>query len=393
MTGLVSENLTSMQRKTVVLVCMVDSIHVARWLAQFDPTEVKFILFPSGPNRVIHPRIIELIREGEKFDHQISLYPFGGRLSLMLWGLDRFLGDRLRGRILRQLLKKVKPDYVHALELQHAGYLTSRCLEDKTLTTPFIATNYGSDIFWFERFNKHKKRIQAVLNRAQRYSAECSRDVELAKKLGFNGLTLPVFPNSGSLDVGDFSIDTIEASRRKKIAIKGYQGWAGRAEAIVNALLKNPEVLDGFELNFYSVNLRLVPKLLWLRWRHGIKVNIFAKGALSHDQLMSLLSESRIYIGASMTDGISTSFLEATAMGAFPIQTSTACVREWAVNGFCGEVLDDLGPNSIIQAIKKALAATEVPNSSFEEFRTALLKRVSKENATAVARQFYDLAL
>lgn len=380
-----------MTRKTVVLVCMVDSIHVARWIAQFDPKEVKFILFPSGPNRRVHPKIIELFHRGKKFDNQISIFPFGGRLSLLLWGFDRVAGNRIRGNLLKTLLKGIRPDYVHALELQNAGYLTARSLSDLGITTPFIATNYGSDIFWFARFDSHKRRIQAVLQRAQRYSAECSRDVQLARELGFQGMNLPVFPNSGGLEVADFVVEVPGSKERKKIAIKGYQGWAGKAEAIVDTLLLYPQVLSEFELNFYSVNLRLVPKLLWLRWRHRLSVKIFTKGALSHTNLMTLFSQSRIYIGASTTDGISTSFLEATAMGAFPIQTGTACVREWAVNGFCGEVLDDLEPASILQAIKRALTATTGPNEAFEEFRATLLRNVSKEKSVVIARQFYDL--
>jgi glycosyltransferase involved in cell wall biosynthesis len=204
-------------------------------------------------------------------------------------------------------------------------------------------------------------------------------------------MALPVFPNSGGLDVADFATENFENSSRKKIAIKGYQGWAGRAGAVVDALFKNPQILGEFELNFYSTNLVLLPKILWLKWRHGLRVKIFTKGALSHEQLMTLFSESRIYIGASITDGVSTSFLEASAMGAFPIQTGTACVREWAVNGFCGEVLDDLEPDSILQAIQRALNATEGPNEAFEEFRETLLQKISKEKAFAVARQFYDL--
>jgi glycosyltransferase involved in cell wall biosynthesis len=209
--------------------------------------------------------------------------------------------------------------------------------------------------------------------------------------MGFKGKALPDFPNSGGIDVSDFVAEIPDSKERKKITIKGYQGWAGRAEAVVDTLLQNPQLLGKFELNFYSVNLRLVPKLLWLRWRHRLSIKIFTKGALSHADLMSLFSQSRIYIGASITDGISTSFLEATAMGAFPIQTRTACVREWAVKGFCGEVLDDLEPDSILQAIQRALKATEGPNEAFEEFRETLLQKISKEKAFGVARQFYDL--
>ena len=115
MTGPVLEDLASMQRKTVVLVCMVDSIHVARWIAQFYPTEVKFILFPSGPNRRVHPKILEMIENGKSFDNKIRIVPFDGKLSLPLWALDRLFGDRIRGLLLRRILKKARPDFVHAL--------------------------------------------------------------------------------------------------------------------------------------------------------------------------------------------------------------------------------------------------------------------------------------
>jgi hypothetical protein len=45
-------------------------------------------------------------------------------------------------------------------------------------------------------------------------------------------------------------------------------------------------------------------------------------------------ANSRIYIGASRSDGISTSFLEALVLGAYPIQTNTSCGNEWVEKGF-----------------------------------------------------------
>jgi glycosyltransferase involved in cell wall biosynthesis len=54
---------------------------------------------------------------------------------------------------------------------------------------------------------------------------------------------------------------------------------------------------------------------------------------VTHDEMLAEFSQSRIYIGASKSDGISTSFLEALATGAFPIQTSTSCAGEWVESG------------------------------------------------------------
>jgi hypothetical protein len=61
----------------------------------------------------------------------------------------------------------------------------------------FIATNWGSDIFWFQRFPKHRAKLQALLKLADAYSAECHRDVALARELGFTGDALPVIPKAG----------------------------------------------------------------------------------------------------------------------------------------------------------------------------------------------------
>ena len=118
------------------------------------------------------------------------------------WALDRFFSDRIRGLLPRRVLKKVEPDFVHALDFQHAGNVTIRARKTKSLKTTFIATKYGSDIYWFQNFPKHKLRIQRILDRADRYSAERVRDVDLAKGLGFCGEVLPVIPNSGGLKWG-----------------------------------------------------------------------------------------------------------------------------------------------------------------------------------------------
>jgi glycosyltransferase involved in cell wall biosynthesis len=43
-----------------------------------------------------------------------------------------------------------------------------------------------------------------------------------------------------------------------------------------------------------------------------------------------------MYLGISVSDAISTSVLEAIAMGAFPIQSNTSCCEEWLVSDQSG---------------------------------------------------------
>jgi hypothetical protein len=370
---------------------MVDSIHVARWIAQFDPTEVKFILFPSGPNRRVHPKILEMIAEGKHHDNQVSIVPFGGKLSLPLWAIDRFFSDRIRGLLLRSVLKKASPDYIHALEFQHAGYVTLRALEDQRMKTPLIATNYGSDIYWFQRFPPHKRKIKALLARANLYSAECQRDYLLARELGFIGSELPLGPNAGGIKTDKTSLQLEIPSRRKTIAIKGYQGWVGRALIALEAIEMLKGELRGFEIVVYSANLKVVRRASQLKRRSGLNISVHKKSSLSHDEVLNIFEKSRIYVGLSASDGISTSLLEAMSMGAFPIQTSTSCADEWIVDGQSGILIRDITHQAISEAILWALKDDALVDGALADNQGKIRAKADPYVLKASARTFYGL--
>jgi glycosyltransferase involved in cell wall biosynthesis len=370
---------------------MVDSIHVARWIAQFDPTEVKFILFPSGPNRRVHPKILDLIATSKAHDNQIEIVPFGGKFSLPLWALDRFFSDRFRGLLLRSLLKKASPDYIHALEFQHAGYVTLRALEDQSIKTPLIVTNYGSDIYWFQRFPAHKKKIKALLARANLYSAECQRDYLLARELGFIGSELPLGPNAGGIKTDETSLRLEIPSRRKTIAIKGYHGWVGRALIALEAVEMLKDELRGFKIVIYSANCKVARKASQLRRKSGLNIFVHKKGSLSHQEVLDIFSKARIYIGLSMSDGISTSLLEAMSMGAFPIQTSTSCADEWIVDDRSGILIRDISHKSVTAAFLKALKDDGLVDGALAPNQTRIRSKADPAGLKASAMTFYGM--
>ena len=337
--------------KRIVLVAMVDSIHVARWIAQFPAADYKFFVFTSSPNRRIHP-LIEQMRASQG---NIEIYPFGGRSSLALWGMDLLLGNRVRSWFLQKLIRRVNPDFVHALEFQHGAYLADQALRAGKLDNQFIATNYGSDIYWFQQFPKDLERIKSVLERADRYSAECERDVQLALGYGFKGEVLPVIPNAGGIPEKYAQMDVLPPSERKLIMIKGYDGWVGRATLAVKALPLIKDQLEGFEIVFYSCNAKTLRAIRKMSHESGIKVTAYPKKKLSHDQMMGMFSRALIYVGVSLSDGISTSMLEALAMGAYPVQTNTACTAEWFVSGETGTAIEEISLPGIASAISASL--------------------------------------
>ena len=319
----------------------------------------------------------------------IKIVPFGGKLSIPLWGMDLLFSDYVRGLLLRGVIRRQRPDFVHALELQHGGYIASRALEDSALKTPFIATNYGSDIFWFQQFPKHLARIKKLLARADRYSAECNRDVELAMNYGFTGEVMPVFPNAGGFTEEQLNRPLTPTAQRKVIAIKGYEGWVGRASVAVEALYSLTKELADFKIVFYSCNRKTIRLVKKLKRKTGLNIEWHGKGELAHTEMLDLFASARIYVGISLSDGISTSLLEAMAMGAFPIQTSTACVDDWYSNGRGGAQIETITTKRVATALSQALQIRDtfaLAENLATVRMTCTAMRISK-----LSRAFYDL--
>jgi glycosyltransferase involved in cell wall biosynthesis len=365
---------------------MLDSVHSARWLEQFSHQELDFVLFPSSPNRRIHPQLKALLERNTTANYKIV--PFGEWFGLPLWILDKFTNNFFRGVLLRWAIRKHGPDILHALELQNAGYVSLRALSKyKSDGLRFIATNWGSDIFWFQRFPKHRAKLQALLKLADAYSAECHRDVALARELGFTGEALPVIPNAGGFSKTDLSMPLLPPDKRKTIALKGYQGWVGRAEVPLEAVIEMAEELSDSKFVVYSANKSVIKLASQVAKDTGLDITAHAKDSLSHQQVLELFAKSKIYVGLSESDGISTSMLEAMAMGAIPVQTSTACCDEWFKDS--GVAMREITVQAVKTAIQQGLVLAENPANAKTNRKSIELK-ANAEDVQKIALTFYN---
>ncbi|BDQ00524.1 hypothetical protein AKACHI_08600 [Aquiluna sp. KACHI24] len=372
--------------KKILVICMYDSIHSARWLAQFKDTDYEFLLFPSSPHRRIRPELKALL--GNSGAASYNLFPLSRLFGLPFWIADKFFGNLIRGSLVRIAAKTFRPDLVHALELQNAGYISLQAFGDRSRPFKLMVTNWGSDIFWFQQFPQHLAKLKQLLKIADYYSAECSRDVALAKRLGFVGKAMPVIPNAGGFGQQELEQALRPSDARSKIAIKGYQGWVGRAVTALEAIESISGSLSDYELVIYSANLKTIRYAREVEKRTGLRFTIYPKGAMSHRQVLELFAESKIYIGLSESDGISTSLLEAMAMGAIPVQTATACCDEWFTS--TGVAIHQIEPGIVAAGILRALELSEDPMNATVN-RETIRRKANASEVSKIARTFYEL--
>jgi glycosyltransferase involved in cell wall biosynthesis len=198
---------------------------------------------------------------------------------------------------------------------------------------------------------------------------------------------MPVIPNSGGINLDEIPKDSPPPSQRRKIMIKGYTGFVGQALTAIKACELAAEHLREYEIVIYSASLKSRFRALKLRHLHGIKVTILKKRT-PHNQMLKHFSEARVYIGISLSDGISTSLLEAMATGCYPIQTHTSCAAEW-ISETSGTIVDTFDPIELCAALRLALASNQKVDEARLTNRQKILISASSSNIREIARTFY----
>ena len=362
--------------KKILIVAMADSVHTARWLRQFDDDEIEFVLFPSTPHRRVHSLLLHHASISAKSTIRISKWMKRGGLPLGV--ADLLLNNRLRSVLLAKAIDAFKPDLIHVMETQHAGYLTDRALNSTTHKSKLALSIWGSDLFWFQRFPKHQRRIRSLLKKVGVLITECQRDEDLARDLGFNGTCIYGVPASGGFDYQEFmsAEHNLPPSKRKIIAVKGYSGFVGLGLAAIKVLGRTSDLASDYKTVVFSANwkTRFVARIV--KFRTGLEIEVRMKHSQSSEQMRSLFSASRVVMGVSKSDGLPATIKEAAFFGAFPVQTNTSCAGEWFKEGVSILLVPADSPDALEIALRTALADDNLVNSAailnFEIARTMM---------------------
>jgi glycosyltransferase involved in cell wall biosynthesis len=377
--------------KRVLLVCMLDSIHSANWIQRFRDWDVSIEVYPSQKFRHVHPKIVELLKQSSNIrlvgrNRLMPLFILGYKDFFINEFFSKLCGRNTRLEILQSHLDKSAFHFVHALEIQAAGYLSAKL--SLRSGTQLIVTNWGSDIYYFKDLAADAALIRNLLQKTHRYSAECVRDYDLARNMGFTGLELPVIPNSG----GNSNISTNGTFQKEMlIVVKCYGGRFGRGDLAIKAVSRLLQSGSEFRIFFYSVSNEYEKEIVALQrmFPGHIDFSTIRRGK-SHPELMDLFNRARIYLGCSISDGISTSFLEALSHGVYPIQTDTSCANEWVEKGIHASLVSLDVDQISTELLSRAANWQGLEKLTSHNFEVASVL-LDPANIQAKSRTFYHL--
>jgi hypothetical protein len=354
---------------------MAESIHTARWLNMVRDPRLRFVLLPILGGEVV--QALRSWRSVATADDLAALEP--GEMGVYRpFGLHATEVAALNGRIgyqsfvpsflppgvpfaqpfhLMEAIRRFEPDIVHSMEVQMAGYLCLACREHAGTEFPFwLLSNWGSDIYLYRKLPEHQVRLGRIARTMDAYLAECRRDVAIIREMDFRGIVLPPVPASGGQSFGSLPAmaDLDPPSRRREIVVKGYHGWSGRSLHILAALRMIASSLAPYTTRVTLASPAVREAAMELAAETGLDV-VCDDHLPSHEEALKRIGRSRVTVGLGISDGISTTLLEAMALGSFPIQANTSCGDEWIRDGETGFLVSPHDIAGLAEAIHRAV--------------------------------------
>ncbi len=359
------------------------SVHAARWANQLTGIGWDVHFFASIPS-AIRPEFKGLTIYG------VSVYrPPGLDPSVRLrgfWPLRRGAWHvalpfrRFSPLVLASLIRRLRPDVVHSLGVQHGGYLTLEARE-RLLPTfpPWVVSNWGSDIHFFGRKPEHEARIRSVMSACDYVQAECERDIRLAREFGFGGEMFRIVPCGGGFDLEQMKRfrQPGPPSARRVIVVKGMEGGFGRGLVALRALELCAEELRDYRAAVTLASPEVEVEARRVQHETGISIDVESQ-RWPRDYVLALHGRSKIFVGIAVSEGANTSMLEALVLGSFPIQSCTACADEWLVDGQSGLIVPPDDPEAIAGAIRRALSDDDLIDTAAELNEQVVAERLDE---------------
>lgn len=384
----------------ILFVAIPDSVHTARWIRQLRGQDWDVHLFPATaapPHRDLTDLTFHSFARGRPKGSDPGLrvtgpYPLRRGGYLFSLAAERvFPRQMARARRLANTVRRIKPDIVHTLGVQHGAYLT---LETKQSFSgdfpPWLVSSWGNDLYLCGRLAEHAPRIRAVLEQCDYFNADCERDLQLARQYGFGGETFPALPGAGGLDIelAKSLRPPGRTSERREIALKGYQNWYGRALDGLRAIEMCADVLQGYTVTVYFSNPDVAVAAELMSQRSGIKIGLFQTG--TYEDSLRLHARARVSIAVSISDGLPLSTMEAALMGSFPVQTDTSCVGERLNNGIGTLLVPAEDIEGIAAAIRRAVTDDELVDHAAEVNFRYISEQLSDEAVRPQVVEMYQ---
>jgi glycosyltransferase involved in cell wall biosynthesis len=279
----------------------------------------------------------------------------------------------IKGRRLRRVVKRAKPDVVHALRIPcEAMAALAACPP----AVPLAVSIWGNDLTLQASESYITRRAtRRVLARTDLLFADCQRDIDLAGTYGLRP-TIPtaVLPGGGGIDLAraaeqgrtatPYLSDLVGPGHRLVVNARGSRSYV-RNEILLDALSLLASDLDP-RVRVVFVDSAHDAALQRSIEHHQLRSKIIVMGKCSPEEIFSLFRRAEVNVSITDHDGTPNSLLEAMAAGAIPVCGDLPSIREWIEPGRNGFVAPFNDPLAVADALRLALGLSDAERSAMK---------------------------
>jgi glycosyltransferase involved in cell wall biosynthesis len=310
---------------------------------------------------------------------------WGGKKELVWTDTPRLLLE------LRRVLRRVKPDLVHAGPIQ-------RCAAPIGLLgfQPLVSMSWGSDLLREAQAGIGRRAARFALLRSAALIADCGAVRQAALDLGMPGARIVVFP---------WGIDLDRFRPSASGHLRADLGWE---EAFVLLSTRAWEPVYGVDLlaEAFCRVAAIEPRARLLMLGDGsmadqikrkfdgqhVADRVHMSGRIDYDRLPDYYHAADVYLSASHSDGSSVSLLEAMACGIPALVSDIPGNREWVEPGRNGWWFSDGDVEGLVKGIAHAAAAEDLAQLG-KHARAVVEERADWSRNSGMIREAYRLAL
>lgn len=286
----------------------------------------------------------------------------------------------IRPAALAKVIRRVKPDLVFSVGLDHAAIVTLRA---RDRFGPGFPTWLAC--CWRERSSKSalegtcSPEMSRMFSSIDFFAYEGEAELTRARKYGLTGEALPFsLPTEFDFDRLAHKMP-LPPSRRRTIVIDCSPDRPERAVAAIEALDSCAEILQNYMTAVCRPSHASIYEAVTRIQRRG-RFPIMYQPELSAHCAPELLGSSRLYFGVPyLMDGPDLALAYSAAMGAYPIQVCEPGESNWADPGLMGSSAAPSDTEGLKSALTRALTDDD------------LVDRAA-ENNLAIARQKFSIA-
>ena len=256
---------------------------------------------------------------------------------------------------LRQIVKVVQPDLIHAGPVQSVGFLSTL-----SRFRPLVIMSWGSDMLVDADRNIISQLItRYTLNQSSVFIGDCKTVREKAISYGVPNERIVTFPWGVNLDNFTPRRDNGLRERLKwsnSIVILSVRSWETiyGVDIVVRAFIKASRKIPSLRLILLGGGSQ---ELLLRKIINDARMNerVYFGGRVSQEELPSFYQTADLYISASHSDGSSVSLMEALASGCPVIVSDIPGNKEWITSGKEGYLFSDGNVNDLKEKIIKII--------------------------------------